>query len=108
MDTSTLNGNRMSDLNRVLVYEGIVDTLDILYLSLKDQYSIKFTEFAKTAEYQWVENNAVQVGFDTDDVSVPFGRLLTIYADLTDKQYVDFLLRFDYDTHKYPNDCIDI
>lgn len=93
----------MNSLHRVVVFVNDIDIADVLYTSPNDQFKRQLELFKLEPECAWVLEHAVTLGYETDDVSVAFGRRLKIYADLTDKQYVDFLLRFDYESHVYEN-----
>ena len=93
----------MSKLHRVQVYVNDIDITEILFTSPNEQFQAQLELFKLQPECAWVLEHAVTLGYDIDDVSAAFGRRLKIYADLTDKQYVDFLLRFDYDSHVYEN-----
>ena len=89
------------NLHRVQVYVNDIDIKDVINTSPNDQFRQQLELFKLEPECAWVLTHSVTLGYETDDVSAAFGRRLKIYADLTDKQYVDFLLRFDYESHIY-------
>lgn len=50
--------------------------------------------FKETPQYSWVENNDIDLQWHSDDVYVGYGKQYIIYADLDEKQYTDYGLRF--------------
>jgi hypothetical protein len=51
-------------------------------------------KFKNTREYAWVEDNAVALQWATDNTVLMWHRQVMFYGDLTERQYVDYTLRF--------------
>lgn len=55
-------------------------------------------EFKSTPVYRWVEDNSIDLKWEEDDHIASWHKLCLLYADLTQPQYVDYVLRF-FDHH---------
>jgi hypothetical protein len=51
-------------------------------------------EFKKTDQYQWVEDNDINLKWMEDDIHFAYSKQVILYGDLTEEQYVDYALRF--------------
>lgn len=51
-------------------------------------------KFKNTPQYEWVENNDIRLQWHEDEVYIGHGRQYIIYADLEEKQYTEYALRF--------------
>ena len=50
--------------------------------------------FKKTDQYQWVEDNDIKLKWMEDDVHYAYSKMVILYGDLTEAQYIDYSLRF--------------
>jgi hypothetical protein len=51
-------------------------------------------KFKETALYDWVERNSINLGWERDDTTVALGSTGTIYANIDEKLYVEYALKF--------------
>jgi hypothetical protein len=51
-------------------------------------------EFKLTPQAEWVKDNDITLAWMEDDIYYSFGKMCIIYGDLTERQYVDYSLRF--------------
>ena len=50
--------------------------------------------FKETDQYQWVENNGIELQWSNDLGSLAWHRQIVFYGDLTERQFIDYTLRF--------------
>jgi hypothetical protein len=51
-------------------------------------------EFKLTPQAQWVEDNGIELAWMEDEIYYAWGKMCIIYGDITERQYVDYSLRF--------------
>jgi hypothetical protein len=55
-------------------------------------------KFSLTPEYAWVEANEIDLQYTVDDRAQDWHKQIRFYGDLTEAEYVDYILRF-FDHH---------
>jgi hypothetical protein len=51
-------------------------------------------EFKLTPQAQWVDDNDIKLAFMEGEIYYTWGKMCIIYGDITERQYVDYSLRF--------------
>jgi len=65
-----------------------------LLTSKEKQFWDVAEKFKDTPQYNWVENNDINLQWHEDDIYVGYGKQYIIYGDLDEKQYTEYTLRF--------------
>lgn len=82
-------------LYRVTLYSGHVHFNDIASNTSEIALLKKVGEdFSKTQIYNWIEENEVRLMYMQNDSHLSWYKTVTFFADITEKQYVDYKLRF--------------
>lgn len=85
---------RPENSHRVRFFTHMIDMDRMLTESKVKKFHQVADEFKKTDQYQWVEDNNINLKWMEDDVHFAYSKQVILYGDLTEAQYVDYALRF--------------
>lgn len=81
-------------LYRVRFFISKIVFTDMMKMSQDEIYWDAANQFKHTDVYKWVQENAVALHWSQDDNVLAWHTQLLFYGDLTEKQMVDYALRF--------------
>lgn len=81
-------------LFRVRFFIGKIVFTDYVNMSNDQVYWDAANQFKLTNIYEWVEENNVKLHWAEDDNVLAWHKQVVFYGDLTEKQMVDYTLRF--------------
>jgi hypothetical protein len=82
------------DTHRVRFFTKMMDMDYVVNLHNNEIFWKIAEEFKLTPQAQWVEDNDIKLAFMEDEIYYAWGKMCLIYGDITEKQYVDYSLRF--------------
>lgn len=95
MENSVLKWQSNSkNRHRVRFFTSQVYFTESINLSTKELFWDAAKSFKETDIYSWVEENGVKLHWAEDDNSISWCKQVIFYGDLTEKQFVDYALRF--------------
>jgi hypothetical protein len=86
--------SKLEGTHRVRFFTHMIDMDRMLSDSKVKKFHQVANEFKKTDQYQWVEDNDINLKWMEDDVHFAYSKQVILYGDLTEAQYVDYALRF--------------
>lgn len=86
------NSHRVRFFTHLIPVDSLIDDTKI------ERFRQVANAFKKTGQYQWVEDNDVKLKWMEDDVHYAYSKMVILYSDLTEAQFVDYSLRF-FDHH---------
>jgi len=86
--------SKAANTHRVRFFTHMIDMDRMLTDSKVKKFHQVADEFKKTDQYQWVEDNDINLKWMEDDIHFAYSKQVILYGDLTEEQYVDYALRF--------------
>jgi len=86
--------SKEANTHRVRFFTHLIDMDRMLTESKVEKFRQVANEFKKTDQYRWVEDNDIKLEWMEDDVHFAYNKMVILYADITEAQYVDYSLRF--------------
>jgi hypothetical protein len=80
--------------HRVRLFTESIHINDAHKMNHKELYWSTANKFSLTPEYQWANDNEIQLDYMVDDSVMAWNKTIIFYADLNESQYVDYALRF--------------
>lgn len=81
-------------LYRVRFFISKIIFTDYVNMSDDQVYWDAANQFKRTNIYEWVEENNVKLHWAEDDNVLAWHKQVVFYGDITEKQMVDYILRF--------------
>lgn len=80
--------------HRVRFFTKMVDMDEVADLHNNEIFWKVAEEFKLTPQAQWVDDNDIKLAFMEGEIYYAWGKMCIIYGDITERQYVDYSLRF--------------
>lgn len=81
-------------MHRVRFFSTEILFEDSIKMNSKEIFWTAAKQFKNTAQYNWVENNNVQLCWAEDENLLAWRKQIVFYGNLNEQQYVDYTLRF--------------
>lgn len=86
--------SKKPDTHRVRLFKDEIHLGDVTDMHPNEVFWKVANKFKETPEAKWVDENDIEIKWAEDDHYLSWHKVMMIYADLTERQYVDYSLRF--------------
>ena len=103
MDTNHIHQSkhRWQSKHRVRLYVEHMSSSVAVTKTERESFWDAGEKFKETDQYQWVEDNEIELQWHWNDNPSNWQRSVIFYADLSDAQYVNYSLRFFRDREEW-------